>query len=337
MTARPMRARATPSPVPGGPMPAPGGPMPAGTVPGAMLTATVPGPVPARLLATDLDGTLVRSDGTISRRSCLALSAAEAAGMVVALVTGRPPRWMAPVAEATGHTGIAVCANGALLYDMHTEQIVAETLLDVATLQRVAAGLRDAVPGLLFAVEYGVDFGHEPGYVHGWAIGDVDVRVGPAEAILDRPAAKLLARHPTMACDELLAVAVQVVGGEAAVTSSSHEALLEIAAPGVTKASALADLASAAGVAAAEVVAFGDMPNDLPMLAWAGRAVAVANAHPEVLAAADEITASNDDDGVAVVVERLLGADATPSSGAATRGGFGDGARPGRAADESAG
>ena len=118
---------------------------------------------------------------------------------------------------------------------------------------------------------------------------------------------QLLARHPRMACDELLALAVEVLDGQVAVTSSSKEALLEISAPGVTKASALAGLAARAGIPAAEVVAFGDMPNDLPMLAWAGRAVAVANAHPEVLAVADEVTASNDEDGVALVLERLAG------------------------------
>ena len=110
-----------------------------------------------------------------------------------------------------------------------------------------------------------------------------------------------------MAADELLALAVEVLDGQVAVTSSSSEALLEISAAGVTKASALAALAARAGIPAAEVVAFGDMPNDLPMLAWAGRAVAVANAHPEVLAVADEVTASNDEDGVALVLERLAG------------------------------
>jgi len=265
--------------------------------------------VPARgvrLVATDLDGTLVRTDGTISRRSCEALRAAEAAGIVVALVTGRPPRWLAPVAEATGHTGVAVCANGAILYDLHQERVIDSTLLDPETLREVARRLRAAVPGLRFAVEYGADFGHEPGYRHYWAIGDVAVRVGAAEAILDRPAPKLLALHPSMSPDELLATAVDVIGAEVGVTCSSHEALLEISAAGVTKATALAGLAERVGIGAAEVVAFGDMPNDLPMLAWAGRAVAVANAHPEVLGAADEVTASNDDDGVALVVERIL-------------------------------
>jgi len=264
--------------------------------------------VPVRLVATDLDGTIVRSDGTISARTARALRAAEDAGLMVVLVTGRPPRWMGEVAAATGHTGVAICANGALLYDLHTETVVRQRLLDPDTLRTVAGRLRAEVPGLLFAVEYGMDFAHEPGYQHAWQIGVPEVRVGPPAAILDRPAAKLLARHPTLDPDELTARAVGILGADATVTHSSTRALLEISAYGVTKASALTSLAESAGIDAAEAVAFGDMPNDLPMLAWAGRSVAVANAHPQVLASADEVTESNDADGVARVVERLLAA-----------------------------
>jgi HAD superfamily hydrolase (TIGR01484 family) len=260
-----------------------------------------------RMAATDLDGTLLRTDGTVSRRTCEAMAAAEAAGIVLALVTGRPPRWMGPVAEATGHHGISVCANGALLYDLHTETVVGSTLLEQDAALRAVAALRAAAPGLTFAAEFVPGFGHEASYRHGWELGEVEIRVGAAEDILDRPVSKLLARHPTMGCDDLLALAVEALGPDVAVTSSSKEALLEISAGGVTKASALAGLAGRAGIPAAEVVAFGDMPNDLPMLAWAGRAVAVANAHPEVLALADEVTGSNDEDGVALVLERLIG------------------------------
>jgi len=264
--------------------------------------------VTIRLVATDLDGTIVRSDGTISARTADALHAAESRGLTVVLVTGRPPRWMGEVAAATGHTGLAICANGALLYDLHTETVVRQQLLDPDQLRLIATRLREDVPGLLFAVEYGMDFAHEPGYEHAWEIGVPEVRVGPPDAILDRPAAKLLARHPTLEPDELLARAVGLVGGYATVTHSSTRALLEISAYGVTKASALASLAESAGIAPAEVVAFGDMPNDLAMLAWAGHSVAVANAHPDVLAGADEVAASNDADGVARVIERLLAA-----------------------------
>jgi Cof subfamily protein (haloacid dehalogenase superfamily) len=260
-----------------------------------------------RLIATDLDGTLVRSDGrTISDRTRDALAAAEAAGLIVVLVTGRPPRWMDEVAEITGHTGLAICANGALLYDLHTDSVVDSRLLAPDTLRAVVACLRAEIPDLRFGVEYGMTFAHEPGYRHGWAIGPPQARVGPVDAIIDQAAAKLLARHPTLDPDELLRRAVTALGENATVTHSSDYGLLEISAYGVTKASALAELAAQHGVAAAEVIAFGDMPNDLAMLAWAGRAVAVANAHPQVLTAADEVTGSNDEDGVAQVVERLV-------------------------------
>ena len=259
-----------------------------------------------RLVATDLDGTIVRSDGTISARTRDALAAAEAAGLMVVLVTGRPPRWMAEVAEATGHTGLAVCANGALLYDLHTETVVDSRLLEPAALREVVARLRAAIPGLVFAVEHGMSFAHEPDYRHGWAIGAADTRVGAIDSILDRAAAKLLARHPTLEPEALLQQAIEVLDGQATATHSSSYGLLEISASGVTKASGLAELAGRHGITAAEVVAFGDMPNDLAMLVWAGRSVAMANAHPQVLAAASERTGSNDDDGVAQVVERLV-------------------------------
>ena len=77
-----------------------------------------------------------------------------------------------------------------------------------------------------------------------------------------------------------------------------------VSAPGVTKASGVAMVAERLSVAAKDIAAFGDMPNDIPMLKMAGRGVAMANAHPAVLAAADEVTVSNVDDGVAVVLER---------------------------------
>jgi len=88
---------------------------------------------------------------------------------------------------------------------------------------------------------------------------------------------------------------------------SSTFGLLEIAAAGVTKASGLAELAASHGITPDEVAAIGDMPNDVPMLQWAGASYAVANAHPAALAAADEVLASNDEDAVAVLIETLLG------------------------------
>jgi Cof subfamily protein (haloacid dehalogenase superfamily) len=260
-----------------------------------------------RGVATDLDGTIVRSDGTISARTRSALVTAESAGGLVVLVTGRPPRWLHGVADATGHHGIAVCANGALVYDLRRETVVASYPLSVEIARDVVATLRAAIPGIGFAVETVTDgFGHEPAYRPRWSTDGE--RVAAVDELLSAPLAKLLARHEELDSDALLAAARDVVGAEVAtMTHSSREGLLEISAAGVSKATTLAALCAEHDRTSSDTIAFGDMPNDLPMLVWAGHSVAVANAHPEVLAAVDEVTASNDDDGVAVVLERLFG------------------------------
>jgi Cof subfamily protein (haloacid dehalogenase superfamily) len=262
-----------------------------------------------RMVATDLDGTVVRSDGTISARTRAALRTADGAGAVIVLVTGRPPRWLSGIAEQTGHRGLAICANGALLFDLATEMVIGAHPLPVETLQHLVEVLREAIPGIAFAVERVDDgFHHEPAYHPRWD-SDQSLITAEIDSLLEVPASKLLARHGSFDADDLLAAARAAVGDEtvATLTHSSADGLLEISAAGVSKASALADYAAEHGIAAAEVIAFGDMPNDLPMLAWAGHSVAVANAHPEVLEAADEVTASNDDDGVARVLEREFG------------------------------
>ena len=256
-----------------------------------------------RLVASDLDGTLVRSDLSVSERTRAVLARVEDAGALFVMVTGRPPRWMAPVAEATGHRGLAVCANGALVYDLHTEQVVRSSLISAEAAGEVVAALRREIPGIAFAVEKGPDgFGREPGYIPRWDNGDVVV--APVEELVSSGVVKLLARHEEMGSDDLLARARACVGGLAECTHSSSDGLLEMSATGISKASGLASLAQEWDVQASEVGAFGDMPNDLPMLTWAGHSVGMANAHPEVLEAVDEVTASNDEDGVAQVLER---------------------------------
>jgi len=260
-------------------------------------------------VATDLDGTLVRSDGTVSDRTRAALALVERAGALLVLVTGRPPRWMAAIVDQTAHRGIAVCANGAVVYDLHTEQVLEEHLLPAAAAAAVVSAVRAAVPGVSFAVERGArGFGHEPAYPARFP--PAGVVVAAVEDLVGEPAVKLLVRHATLDADALLALVQDAAGGLATLTHSSREGLVEISATGVSKASALERLAAGHGIGPADVLAFGDMPNDLPMLAWAGQSVAVANAHPDVIAAADEVTASNDEDGVARVLERVYAEDA---------------------------
>jgi Cof subfamily protein (haloacid dehalogenase superfamily) len=258
-----------------------------------------------RLVATDLDGTIVPPDGEVSDRTVAALQGVEALGVPVVFVTGRPVRWMAEVATRTGHTGLAICANGAVLYDLHTEQVVEHHTIPVEVGLEVARRLRAAVPGSAFAVETLEGFSYEPSYVPHWDAGNQRA-IAPLETIYDGPAVKLLARHEVLDPDEFLAAAVEVVGDLVELTHSSTTALLEISAAGVSKASGLARFAARHGVDAADVVAFGDMPNDLPMLAWAGRGYAIAQGHPLLLQAGFARTEGPQDEAVGRMIVALL-------------------------------
>jgi hydroxymethylpyrimidine pyrophosphatase-like HAD family hydrolase len=258
------------------------------------------------VVASDLDGTLLRPDGTLDQRSRRALAAVQDAGAMLVLCTARPPRWLHPIAQAIGHQGLAVCANGGMVWDLRTESILETIALEPDVLAEVVARLREALPGGSWAVERADGFCHEPSYEPRWPVPQGTI-VGAVDTLIGEPAIKLLLRHETMSADALLERARSAVGALAELShSNSSEPLLEIAARGVSKATALAQLCEERGIGREAVLAFGDMPNDLPMLVWAGHAVAVANAHPEVRAAADEITASNDDAGVARVLERLF-------------------------------
>jgi Cof subfamily protein (haloacid dehalogenase superfamily) len=268
-----------------------------------------------RLVATDLDGTLLRSDGTVSDRSRAALKAAAAAGLVVAFVTGRPPRWLDDVIEQTGHIGISVGANGAVLYDMVDERLLSVHSLEPAMMVELAADLRAEFPNVQFAIEYGNGFAAEPGYVHDWQINPrldrhgnpiPEPQMGTLAEIANAPGVKLLAKDRAADADSFLAAATALIGERATITHSSSFGLLEIAAPGVTKATGLAELAVMHGVDRADVLAVGDMPNDVPMLEWAGHSYAVANGHPAAKAAADAVVGTNNEDAVAILIESVL-------------------------------
>ncbi|MFI9259126.1 HAD hydrolase family protein [Streptomyces sioyaensis] len=289
--------------------------------------------VAPRLIATDLDGTLLHDDKTVSDRTIAALAAAERAGIEVFFVTGRPARWMGVVSDHVHGHGLAICANGAAVVDLHRGgRIVEVSPLERTVALAVVEALRGAAPGTSFAVERTGGIHYEPQYPP--LLLDPAAVVAPAEKLLaedfvtpldpdtsltddpagapeapafpDQPVIKLLAHHPELDPDAFLALARTVAGGLASFTRSSPTALLEISGSGVSKAGTLAHCCAERGIAPEEVVAFGDMPNDIEMLTWAGTSYAMANAHPDVLAATMHRTASNNDDGVAVVIERIL-------------------------------
>jgi Cof subfamily protein (haloacid dehalogenase superfamily) len=263
-----------------------------------------------RLAAIDLDGTLLRSDETVSRRSRSALAAAVGEGLTVVLASARSPRSVAEFADDLGLAGLAVCANGATLYDLDARRILRHTPLALETIRTLVASLRERMPGVAFGWELELRFGSEAAYESlrdpRWPRPEGSFE--PCDALaFGRPLTKLLVRHPATGLDDLYAEVVAVAGEDAAVTLAGN-AFVELAAPGVSKGAGVAEVAGRLGLDAAAVVAFGDHLTDVPMLDWAGLGVAVANAQPAAIEAADEVTASNDEDGVALVLERLLGA-----------------------------
>jgi hypothetical protein len=256
-------------------------------------------------VATDLDGTVVRRDGTVSRRMAAALAAVEDAGIRLVLVTGRPPRWLRDVADALGHRGLAICANGAFVFDLHEDRVVEQFLLSPDGASLAVRRIRAVLPAATFAVERAEGFAHAPDYRPRFATDAMQVY--PVEELVADPVAKLLVRDETSTGDLMLAKVRPVLDGVVDVTHSNvNDCLLEVSAHGVSKAATLARVARQWGLSRNEVMAFGDMPNDVAMLRWAGIGYAVADAHGEVLDAVEHVTGGVDDDGVAVVLEALL-------------------------------
>ena len=260
-----------------------------------------------RLVATDLDGTLLRSDGSLSERTSAALVAAEQCGIHIVFVTARPPRWLDPLADAVGGHGSIIGANGAFDYDVLTRKVTAAYPLGRDLVDELVADLRAALPGIGFSAELADGVHIEPNYpeLHPQWVPEGLVPA-PMEALpRDAVVGKLLARTEALPTDEVIPRVAEIVGRRGLVQHSGTGGLAEISAAGVTKASGLQRWCAAHDIGPEQLWAFGDMPNDLPMLAWAGVGWAVANAHPDVLAAADRVCASNDDDGVAQVLEQL--------------------------------
>ncbi|MGW7431287.1 HAD family hydrolase [Streptomyces sp. NPDC054861] len=262
---------------------------------------------PYRLVATDLDGTLLRGDESVSERTRDALAAVVAAGAAHIVVTGRSVPWTRHILDDLGYDGLAVCGQGAQVYHAGEHR-----LLTSLTLDRQLAGLAlskveaEVGPLALAASRDGLDG---------------QVLVGPGYRLLEgalpsvpyedpselwaAPLNKVYIQHPTLSDDELARVTRETVGSLVDVVMAGA-GIVEILPLGLSKATGLSLAARRLGVKAAETIAFGDMPNDIPMFGWAARGVAMANAHEELKAVTDEVTSSNEDDGIAVVLERLL-------------------------------
>lgn len=264
-------------------------------------------PFPYKLVATDLDGTLLRSDDTVSQRTRDALAAVTAAGAAHIVVTGRAVPWTRHILDDLGYDGLAVCGQGAQVYHAGEHR-----LLTSLTLDRQLAGLAlskieaEVGPLALAASRDGLD-GEvliAPGYRAQEGPLPYMPMKDPSE-LWAAPLNKLYIQHPELGDDELARAARATVGGLVDVVMAGP-GIVEILPLGLSKATGLSLAARRLGVRGADTIAFGDMPNDIPMFGWAAHGVAMANAHDELKAVAQEITASNDDDGIAVVLEQLL-------------------------------
>jgi len=264
---------------------------------------------PPRLVASDVDGTLLDNNDTITARTLAVVTTLVQQDVPFVLVTGRPPRWIAPVVDQLGFAPLAVCANGAVLYDAAAGTVLRAHTLDVPLLQQAAELAVRALPGCGLAAERigGHDsatplFVSAPGYAQAW-LNPENTEVS-ADELTSEPAVKLLVRHCGMTSGDMATALGPLLAGTVDLTYSTNNGLVELSAPGVTKATGLAALAADYGVDSGGVIAFGDMPNDIPMLSWAGHGVAMGNANPAVTEVADEITASHNEDGLAQVLER---------------------------------
>lgn len=263
------------------------------------------------LVASDVDGTLIDHEERVSARTREAVSAVVASGTPFVLATGRPPRWIHPVVEGLDYAPLAVCANGAVIYDSASDRVLSARTLDADLLALLAELTTDLLPGAGLAAERVGESAHDaatpqfvsaPGYEHAWL--NPDYTELSNEEVVATPAVKLLVRLPGATSQQMVDILAPHVAGKADITYSTDNGLVEFSAFGVTKATGLVAVADLLGVSSAGIAAFGDMPNDVPMLTLAGHGVAVDNAHPQAKAAADEITASHSDDGVAKILER---------------------------------
>jgi Cof subfamily protein (haloacid dehalogenase superfamily) len=260
-----------------------------------------------RLVATDLDGTLLHSDGTVTDRTRHVLDELDARGVTVVFVTGRPIRWMEPLWHHVGDHGLAICSNGGIVYDVPGRSVVEARTIPRDVGLEVASVIREALPGTVFGLEKSTGFAKEPAFLpRAEDASSPELRIGPLDEVFDDGVVKMLALHEELDPEEYWASVEKLVGTSVTTTWSAVGALVEMSAAGVTKASTLELLCAERGITAEEVVAFGDMPNDIAMLRWAGTSYAMANGHPSTVACAQHTAPRHDEDGVAQVLEELF-------------------------------
>lgn len=267
-----------------------------------------------KLIVSDLDGTFLSPDGSVSPRNLAAVAAAERVGIPVVFATGRPIRLLQPVRALRRTQATVIASNGAMLYDLARESVLSMSAIPCALAAEAFADLRAAVDDVAFGVDTGIRAGYEPAYL-GYDGDTFNIRDDPqryvgnlTELVANGEFVKLLVLREGGDVDELTGSVRQVLGDRLAATHSSPDRpLVEVAAAGVSKAATLAALCDRLGVAPDEVAAFGDMPNDLEMLNWVGMPYVMADAHPELLALERAVViGSNTESAVGATMEALV-------------------------------
>lgn len=252
-----------------------------------------------RLVALDVDGTLLDHDGTLPAEVRDAVRAVTDSGTRVVLATGRSWHGTLPVVEQLGLQGPSVCSNGAVIVDFPPEQIVKAVTFDP---RAVIEKVESYAPGTLIAVEeIGRGYRLSGPFPHGDLTGEMVIE--DVEQLSSRPVTRIILRDPTRSDGDFVALAERL-GLHGVQYYVGYSAWLDIAPEGVTKAAALADVVAELGIDAADVLAVGDGRNDVEMLEWAGRGVAMGQAPTEVQDVADVVTGTYDERGLVTELRR---------------------------------
>ncbi len=264
-----------------------------------------------RLVATDLDGTLLDPDGKVAPRTATAVRAARDTGIHVVPVTGRPPQALWHITEAAGLGPLGVCCNGAAIVDVDRQALLQVDPLAGESAARLVDLVRAAEPDVRLACDDLELFSYEERFFEAPSAWDEEMReVSDMRAVVaDHGCVKLIGRVPGLSATELIGRLEREIADEGYVTTSGLD-WVDIGAPGVSKAFAVERVCGLLSVGVDEVIAVGDNHNDLSVLAWAGQAMAPANAVAEVRAVATRLLPSNADGCVAVLLEELVAARA---------------------------
>lgn len=259
------------------------------------------------LIALDIDGTTVDHNGVLSEAVSAAIADVRAAGHHVILATGRALVGTMPIVAELGlGEGYAVCSNGAVTVRLDPGLAEGRELLDVVTFDPGPALrlLHGAFPDVAVAVEeLGVGFRVSRPFPDGELGGRITVV--PFEELAAEPVTRLTFRSPNSTSDEFEAI-IERIGLHGVNYAVGWSAWLDINPEGVSKGSALEQLRRRLHVEPMHTVAVGDHRNDLEMLHWAARGVAMGQAPDDVKAAADEVTGTVEEDGLADVLRSLL-------------------------------